>query len=47
MGSGGSKQSVKQENNIVTVVLTDVIVDISSKCDTSSLNRQFLNNNTF
>ena len=47
MGSGGSKQSVKQENNIVTDVLTDVIVDISSKCDTSSLNRQFLNNNTF
>lgn len=47
MGSGGSKQSVKQENNIVTDVLTDVIVDISSRCDTSSLNAQSLNNNTF
>jgi hypothetical protein len=47
MGSGGSKQSVKQENNIVTDVLTDVIVDISSRCDTSSLSKQNLNNNTF
>lgn len=47
MGGGGSKQSVKQENNIVTDVLTDVIVDISSRCDTSSLSKQNLNNNTF
>lgn len=47
MGSGGSKQSVKQENFIVTDVLTDVIVDISSKCDTSSLSKQALNNNQF
>jgi len=47
MGSGGSKQSIKQQNNIVTDILTDVIVDISSKCDTSSLNRQSLNDNQF
>ena len=47
MGSGGSKQIIKQEDNIVTNVLTDVIVDITSKCNTSLGNDQSVSDNQF
>lgn len=47
MGPIASKQITKQNNNLVTDILTDVIIDISSRCNTSSLNKQSINNNVF
>jgi hypothetical protein len=47
MGGFGSKQTLTQKNNIVTDVLTDVLIDNTSRCDTRSFAAQTMKNNKF